>query len=170
VPSQASWRSQAEWDKKCQDRILEVVPVVSTDLPSQSPVAERPLPWRLQSQGYVAVLGGVAAVTVIALMNAARLDVPKRGRVLIVGAGLLGLIVDVVMIWDTRVSPDAYVMLSVLLALVVHSVQVGVQRPHDRGALLLSRGKDHAPMWLAGAVAILAGGLLQCSVLTMLEG
>ncbi|MET8046198.1 MULTISPECIES: hypothetical protein [unclassified Streptosporangium] len=118
----------------------------------------------------MAILGGVAAVTVIALMNAARLDVPKRGRVLIAGAGLLGLIVNVVMIWDTRVSLDAYTVLSVLLALVVHIVQVDVQRPHDRGALLLSRGKDHAPMWLAGAVAILAGGILQHLIVTTLEG
>jgi hypothetical protein len=118
----------------------------------------------------VAVLGGVAAVTVIALMNAARLDVPKRGRVLIAGAGLLGLIVDIVMIWDIRVRPDAYTVLSVLLALVVHIVQVGAQRPHDRGALLLSRGKDHAPMWLAGTVAIVIGGVLQYFMLTMLEG
>lgn len=145
--------------------------MVSTDVPSQPPVAaERPRPWRLQSQGYVAILGGVAAVTVIALMNAARLDVPKRGRVLIAGAGLLGLIVNVVMIWDTRVSLDAYTVLSVLLALVVHIVQVDVQRPHDRGALLLSRGKDHAPMWLAGAVAILADGILQHLMVTTLEG
>ncbi|MFF5244253.1 hypothetical protein ACFY3V_08225 [Streptosporangium sp. NPDC000095] len=150
---------------------MEVVPVVSTDVPSQPPmVAERPRPWRLQSQGYVAVLGGVAAVTVIALMNAARLDVPKRGRVLIVGAGLLGLIADVVMIWDARVSSDTYTVLSVLLALVVHIVQAGVQRPHDRGALLLSRGKDHAPMWLAGAAAILVGGPLRYSMLTTLGG
>ncbi|GAA0839914.1 hypothetical protein ACFQVD_30705 [Streptosporangium amethystogenes subsp. fukuiense] len=78
--------------------------------------------------------------------------------------------VNVVMIWDTRVSPDAYTVLSVLLALVVHIVQVGVQRPHDRGTLLLSRGKDHAPMWLAGAVAILAGGVLQHLMVTTLEG
>jgi hypothetical protein len=74
------------------------------------------------------------------------------------------------MIWDTRVRPDAYTALSVLFALVVHIVQVGVQRPHDRGALLLSRGKDHAPMWLAGTVAILVGGVLQYFMLTTLEG
>ncbi|GAA0839918.1 hypothetical protein GCM10009525_51790 [Streptosporangium amethystogenes subsp. fukuiense] len=50
--------------------------MLSTDVPSQPPVvAERLRPWRLQSQGYVAVLSGVAAVTVIALMNATRLDV-----------------------------------------------------------------------------------------------
>jgi hypothetical protein len=118
----------------------------------------------------VALLGGVAAVTVIALMNAARLAVPKRGRALIAGVGLLGLIVDVVMIWGTRVNPAVYIVLSVLLTLVVHIFQVGVQRPHDRGAPLLSRGKDHAPMWLAGTVAILAGGSVRYFMLTLLEG
>ncbi|WP_329088561.1 hypothetical protein [Streptosporangium sp. NBC_01469] len=150
---------------------MEVVPVVSTDVPSQPPVvAERPRPWRLQSQGYVAVLGGVAAVTAIALMNAARLDVPKRGRALIAGTGLLGLIVDVVLIWDTRVSSNTYAVSSVLLVLVVHVVQVDVQRPHDLGAPLLSRGKDHAPMWLAGTVAILGGGALHHLLMTTLAG
>ncbi|GAA4182239.1 hypothetical protein GCM10022252_07790 [Streptosporangium oxazolinicum] len=144
---------------------------MSTDVPSQPPVvAGRPRPWRLQSQGYVALLGGAAAVTAIALMNAARLDVPKRGRALIVGTGLLGLIVDVALIWDTRVSSSTYTVLSVLLVLVVHVTQVAVQRPHDRGAPLLSRGKDHAPMWLAGAVAILAGGALHYLVVATLEG
>jgi hypothetical protein len=138
--------------------------------PSQPVVAERTRPWRLQSQGYVAVFGGFAAVTAIALMNADRLDVPKRGRALIAGAGLLGLVLDVAMIWDARVDPGVHVVLSILLALTVHIVQVGVQRPYDRKTLLLSRGPDHAPMWLAGAAAILVCGSVEHFTLTMIRG
>jgi hypothetical protein len=138
--------------------------------PSQPVVAERTRPWRLQSQGYVAVFGGFAAVTAIALMNADRLDVPKRGRALIAGAGLLGLVLDVAIIWDARVNPGVHVVLSILLALTVHIVQVGVQRPYDRKTLLLSRGPDHAPMWLAGAAAILVCGSVEHFTLTMIRG
>jgi hypothetical protein len=138
--------------------------------PSQPVVAERTRPWRLQSQGYVAVFGGFAAVTAIALMNADRLDVPKRGRALIAGAGLLGLVLDVAIIWDARVNPGVHVVLSILLALTVHIVQVGVQRPYDRKTLLLSRGPDHAPMWLAGAAVILVCGSVEHFTLTMIRG
>jgi hypothetical protein len=138
--------------------------------PSQPVVAERTRPWRLQSQGYVAVFGGFAAVTAIALMNADRLDVPQRGRALIAGAGLLGLVLDVAMIWDARVDPGVHVVLSILLALTVHIVQVGVQRPYDRKTLLLSMGPDHAPMWLAGAAAILVCGSFEHFTLTMIRG
>ncbi|WP_371781623.1 hypothetical protein [Streptosporangium subroseum] len=143
---------------------------------SQPPVvAERARPWRLQSQGYVAVLGGFAAVTAIALMNADRLDVPKRGRAFIAGAGLLGLvldvlILDVVMIWGTGVGLGVHAVLSILLVLAVHIVQVGVQRPYDRKILLLSRGPDHAPMWLAGAAAILVCGSVEHFMLTTIQG
>jgi hypothetical protein len=132
-------------------------------------VAERARPWRLQSQGYVAVFGGFAAVTAIALMNADRLDVPKRGRALIAGAGPLELILDVVMIWGARGDLGVHTVLSILLVLAVHIVQVGVQRPYDRKTLLLSRGPDHAPMWLAGAVAILVCGSVEHFVLTMIQ-
>ncbi|GAA0977892.1 hypothetical protein GCM10009555_039850 [Acrocarpospora macrocephala] len=38
----------------------------------------------------MALLGGVAAVTAIALINAKRLGVPIKGRALIACAGLLG--------------------------------------------------------------------------------
>ncbi|SNT62464.1 hypothetical protein SAMN05216276_109118 [Streptosporangium subroseum] len=138
-------------------------------------VAERARPWRLQSQGYVAFLGGFAAVTTIALMNADRLDVSKRGRALIAGAGLLGLvldvlILDVVMIWGTGMDLGVHTMLSILLVLTVHIVQMGVQRPYDRKILLLSRGPDHAPMWLAGAAAILVCGSVEHFMLTAIRG
>ena len=136
---------------------------------SQPVVAERARPWRLQSQGYVAVFGGFAAVTAIALMNADRLDVTKRGRALIAAPGLLGLVLDVVIIWDTRVDLGVHAVLSILLVLAVHIVQVGVQRPYDRKTLLLSRGPDHAPMWLAGAAAILVCGSIEHFMLTMIE-
>ncbi|WP_067184719.1 hypothetical protein [Microtetraspora niveoalba] len=132
--------------------------------------AGRTRPWRLQSQGYVALFGGFAAVTVIALVNAARLDVPGKGRALIAGVGLLGLILDLVMIVDGRVSLYAHTALSKSLVLVVHIVQVGVQKPHDPGTLLLSRGKEHAPMWLAGAVAVLLGALAEYLMSVTLRG
>ncbi|MGV9773357.1 hypothetical protein [Streptosporangium sp. NPDC003464] len=120
-------------------------------------IAERARPWRLQSQGYVALFGGCVAVTVIALINAARLGVPRKGRVLIACAGFAGLILTFVMVLHPEVSFAAYPWLTRFSAVVVHIVQVGVQKPYDRGVLLLSRGKEHAPMWLPGAVAVAAG-------------
>ncbi|WP_433248719.1 hypothetical protein ACQPYK_01040 [Streptosporangium sp. CA-135522] len=132
-------------------------------------ITERARPWRLQSQGYVALFGGCIAVTAIALINATRLGVPMKGRAFIACTGLVGLALVLAMILN-GVSPAAYTPLAMLPAVVVHIVQAGVQKPYDRGVLLLSRGKEHAPMWLPGAVAVAAGGLLEPVVLIALEG
>ncbi|GIH93943.1 hypothetical protein ACFFMN_15680 [Planobispora siamensis] len=156
---------------------------------AQPPAAPRAVrPWRPQSQGYVLLLGGFIAVTVIALVNASRLGVPRRGRLLIAAAGVLGLFLDAVMFLglkdypvlpllslDADLSPSPRVTLtgslvSMLLCLTVHIVQLGAQRPYDHKGLLLSRGADHAPMWLAGAVAVVIGAPAEYLTLAVLEG
>ncbi|MEV7012383.1 hypothetical protein [Streptosporangium sp. NPDC051022] len=145
---------------------------MSADSPAQPPVAAgRARPWRLQSQGYVAFFGGCVAVTTIALINAARLGMPVKGRVLIACTGLAGLTLTLTlaMVLNPEVSIAAYTWLARGSAVVVHLVQAGVQKPYDRGTLLLSRGEEHAPMWLPGALAVLSGGLLEQAALITLE-
>lgn len=115
-------------------------------------------PWRLQSQGYVALFGGCLPVTVVALVNATRLGVSVRGRVVIVCLGLAGVILSVVVAVNLGVA--AYRWPSRLVAVVVSIAQVGVQRPYGPDPLLLSRGGDRAPMWVPGAVAVIGGLLL----------
>ncbi|GAA3423583.1 hypothetical protein GCM10018953_07660 [Streptosporangium nondiastaticum] len=51
-----------------------------------------------------------------------------------------------------------------------HLVQIGPQRPYDPGTTLLSRDEAHAPMWIPGAIAVLAGNLLEGALLLLLGG
>ncbi|MFI7043482.1 hypothetical protein [Streptosporangium sandarakinum] len=130
----------------------------------------RPLgPWWLQSQGYVALLGGCVAVTAIALVNAARLGVPTRGRVLIGCAGAAGLLLTA-LIWNIGADRVPYSLLAHAPAVAAHLVQIGPQRPYDPGTTLLSRDEAHAPMWIPGAIAVLAGNLLEGALLLLLGG
>ncbi|MFF0572758.1 hypothetical protein [Streptosporangium saharense] len=105
----------------------------------------------------MALFGGCLPVTVIALINAARLGVSVRGRAIVVCLGLTGVILSVVV--AVNLGVEAYHWPSRLIAMVVNIAQVGVQRPYGPDPLLLSRGGDRAPMWVPGAVAVI-GGLL----------
>ena len=49
--------------------------------------APRKMPWRMQSQLWVAFFGGIAAVTTIAILNARRLGIDRRKQWLMAGAG-----------------------------------------------------------------------------------
>ncbi|MEU0568219.1 hypothetical protein ABZ297_22940 [Nonomuraea sp. NPDC005983] len=137
--------------------------------PQPRAISRQARPWRLQSQGYVLLLGGLAAATAIALINAARLGVPTQGRAAIAGAGLLGLLCDVVSATSLPVGPHLAVVLSLSLRLAVHVVQLGEQKPYDLESRMFFRG-DHGSMWLPGATAIAIGGPLEYGALVMIVG
>jgi Kef-type K+ transport system membrane component KefB len=53
-------------------------------------------PYRVSSQGYVAFFGGVLAVTIVALINARRLGMSMRSRMLMGGAAAVAVTVEVI--------------------------------------------------------------------------
>jgi hypothetical protein len=66
----------------------------SPSLSNYAPAITARLPWKLNSQFYVALLGGPVAVTVIAVLNAQRLHVPRnRQRRMVIGGALVTLLI-----------------------------------------------------------------------------
>ncbi|HEX6161223.1 MAG TPA: hypothetical protein VF111_13705 [Thermoanaerobaculia bacterium] len=114
-----------------------------------------PLPWRLQSQFWVAFFGGAFAVTVIALLNAMRLDVDRTKRWLIVVAGLVGMGLTAVVFLLTEHASQSRIgarVVGVVLFLVLRPLQKGADDHHQ-----VFRGGDYASLWGPGIAATIAG-------------
>lgn len=123
-------------------------------------------PWRLQPLGYVAFLGGVTAVTVLSLMNAARLGVPAASRWAIGLLGAAGLAASITTV--ALVHTDSGRGLHLLVRLIAVGVflgQAALQKRYDRGFHM--RGGDYAGLLLPGAIAVIACGLPEAVVLAV---
>ncbi len=127
----------------------------------------QPPPWRISSQFVVGFLGGALATTAIAWLNARRLRLrPGRRRgILIVGAAgvVLSLVLAAILFRTAApgLRPASAVRLSNrLVGLLVYLVLAKIQLPGDR-LFAVHGGGEHASLWIAGALAIVLGGLLQ---------
>ena len=124
-------------------------------------------PWRLGSQVYVAFFGGVLAVTAIALINARRLRVPRRGMLAIAGAGaagLVGVVAFAALFIGAGDPPRGARVATQLIAIASWGLMFLVQRPWDRlHAAFSEEDEDEAYESLVGPglVAVFTLGLAQ---------
>lgn len=133
--------------------------------PTISTQAGKP-PWRLMSIGFVAFFGGVIASTVISLVNAGRLGVP-RTRPAIAAWGVLGLVatgVASVLLLSPGTEGGSVVFR--LPAVLVYLLQARLMRPGDFGFQL--RGAEYSSLWLPGIGAVVGFGTLEAALLAVM--
>jgi hypothetical protein len=124
-------------------------------------------PWRLGSQVYVAFFGGVLAVTAIAWLNARRLGLDDRSRLLILLLGVAGLVASVLVpVLRDEDASDAYRLTSRIIGVVafggLYLIQRSANRVHES-----FRGDDeeaYASLWGPGLLAVVVGGLAQAAI------
>jgi hypothetical protein len=150
---------------------------MSSDLLSPTLQDHRPRdpgarPWRLGSQVYVAILGGVFAVTPIAFLNARKLGIPKSQVRLILAAGAAGavalLVFALVFVSGGEVQRGTRLG-GQLIGLAAWAPMYLVQRSWDRVYGVFGPGEDddeaYESLWGPGFLAVIAGGLVQAAIL-----
>ncbi|XXT17131.1 hypothetical protein WME94_43575 [Sorangium sp. So ce429] len=144
----------------------------------EGPSASGERPFRLQSQIWLGVLGGVLPMFIIGMVNAGRLRLPADQRRQMLHAGLAALaVVLVIWVWAIASTADqgssssptfrrgirlANQVLGGLLFLAYRRMQQLADRRFQFA------GGEHASLWLPGIAAIAAGIALQLVVLTAL--
>jgi hypothetical protein len=127
-------------------------------------------PWRLSSQLYVGFFGGAIAATVIAWMNATRLGLSQRDRLLIAGVGVVGLVAAAVAVAVT----DPGDLTGIRFALHVSGIATAaVQRPlqakADRRYGFRHGDSAYDSLWVPGLVAVLVLGTAQNGLMYVLS-
>jgi ABC-type enterobactin transport system permease subunit len=126
-------------------------------------------PWRLSSQLYVGFFGGALATTVIAWLNATRLGLPQRDRLLIAGVGVLGLVaaaVAVLVIDPGSVQPIRLVL--GVSGIATAALQSPLQKNADRRYGFRHGEGSYDSLWVPGLVAVLVLGTAQNAALYLL--
>lgn len=147
------------------DELLQ--PTVSSEAP------RRHRPWRLQSQFWVAFLGGALAGATIAILNAGRLGVPRRTRWMM--AGLTAVTIAVLLaLWLQQPVASSFGtfvrsgremrLYSRIAAVALYLVLAAMQRKADARHQVFSVG-EYASLWGPGAAAIFIAGTLQTALL-----
>ena len=128
-----------------------------------------PLPFRVGSQFWVAFFGGSIAVTIIALVNAARLRMPAAKRWWIVAVGVLGVAASAGVFYlieagTTKASGStmrlAWRVIAVLVYLVLRKIQ---DRDDDHHTVF--GGGEYASLWIPGILACIVGFLVNALLL-----
>lgn len=125
------------------------------------------LPWRLQSQFWVAFFGGAFAIAAIAFLNSFRLGVDAKKRWLIAILGLAGVIATAVAYFYTDSRTEHRVVtrvIAVLFFLVLRLPQKAADDHHQ-----VFRGGRYASLWGAGVIAAIAGGLVNLGLLQWMK-
>jgi hypothetical protein len=130
-------------------------------------VAPAEPPWRLDSQFWVAFFGGPLAVGGISYLNAGRLRLPRRGRILwVTAAALVAELLAVYVFVATGVASAlgenesrAVRLLTQAAGVVAYPFLYRMQRPSDRVFRLDHEDEDYASLWGPGLLAVVAGGL-----------
>ena len=124
------------------------------------------LPWRPDSNFYVAFFGGILPATAIAFFNARRLAAPDAARrILLAGAVAFGLFLAGAYTIDQQVA-DAetarrFTRLGIRIAgVLLHFVFLALLKRAWRRFQVV-RGDDYAPMWGPGLGAVIGGSLVQ---------
>ncbi|MGS2618907.1 hypothetical protein ACVCAH_30920 [Micromonospora sp. LZ34] len=125
-------------------------------------------PWRPQSLLFPAVFGGPTAVTVLALVNAARLGLPRRAGLAVAGAGLAAVVartgITLAVFAGEASRPVRLIgaLAGALVWLVVSATQKGRFRAYQL------RGGDPASLWLPGIAAVLLLGGAEALLIALL--
>jgi len=122
-------------------------------------------PWRLGSQGFVAVLGGPLAIAGIAWFNAQRLGLQRDAQTKIVVAGAVAFAVAIAIgaaVLGDRVA--GWRLISSLTGLAAYVVIAWVQRPADRRFLMRHGDEGYESLWGPGFAAVFAGRLVEIVV------
>ena len=128
--------------------------------PTVTPAEKRPLPWRVSSQFWVAFLGGVPAVTLIAYLNAGRLGMSASQRRSIVGAGIVAFAMTIFAMVLMAEENRTMVRLAVrVLAVLLYLVFARVQRDDDGRHQVFGSG-TYASLWAPGGFAIVLGWIV----------
>lgn len=134
--------------------------------PTITNAVQRPLPWRVSSQFWVAFFGGVPAVTAIALLNAGRLGVDVVRRRWIVVAGIVGFIVTIALMAWIGVAKEHRSTTRIVVrvvAVLLYFVLARLQREDDGRHQVFGPGQ-YASLWGAGIVATLLSFILTVAV------
>lgn len=139
----------------------------------------RERPWRVNSQFWIAFLGGIVPATVVALINARRLGLrPAASRlILAIGSGTF-LITLLWLAWQAEAAaslrslsqPANRVPLRLgtrVLAVLAYLAMARIQRPAERRYRLFY-GDTYASLWQPGLMICLGGGLVQAGIQAML--
>jgi hypothetical protein len=134
------------------------------------PVATERPPWRLNSQYWLSFLGGAAAVTALAVLNARRLQLSRNVQRRMVLGGVLVVLVELAIAFTAIIGfgldPDrgararllprwSYALINLLWAAVLVRWQAPAARQYES----FGRG-DYASMWGPGFIAGLASTAL----------
>lgn len=129
---------------------------------------ERRPPWRLQSQFWVAFLGGALACATIAIGNAGRLGVPRKQRWLMAGLTALTLAI-LFALWIQQPPARGFMELSRsgnmrlysrIAAIALYLAFAAIQRKADARYQVFTGGK-YESLWTEGAAAVVVMGTLQ---------
>jgi hypothetical protein len=141
----------------------------------RSPTARRP--WRLGSQLYVAFLGGVPAVTAIALVNATRLRAPGRALAMIAGAGVLGMgavIAFLAIFFGNRGEESGPSGLQIgvqVISVAAWGLMFLAQRQWERVYEVYAHDDEpHASLLLPGLLAVIVGAAIQIAIVVAVSG
>ncbi len=127
-------------------------------------------PWRLNSQAYVTIFGGVIAATIIASLNARRLGLDRGKRWLIVGTGVVGLAAVIALYavlnddGDVDRTQGLHILIRIV-AVVCVLVQMRWQRPMDRAFQL--RGTEYHSMWVLGPILVVVCAIVEGLLFTL---
>jgi hypothetical protein len=122
-------------------------------------------PWHVGHQFWVAFIGGILAITVIAYLNSQRLRLEKSQQRLILGAGILGFILYITVIILTPPSDSSQRIMRFeqrILAVLVYVVMRQIQMPAFRA--YMSSDFPLASLWKPGILATIILGILQALI------
>ncbi len=136
----------------------------------RTPRATGGQPWRLQSLGYVAFLGGITAGTTMAFLNGGRLAADPRRRWLVIAVGVIGFAITIPLVLSLYEPGrgSAYRLAARVVAVLAYLVQAWLLRPFDRSFQL--RDGEYASLWGPGAAAVIGCGLVEAVVLVVVLG
>lgn len=126
----------------------------------------RSRPWRTGSQIYVAILGGPVAVTVIALLNARRLRMPRSKELVIAAVGIVATLAAIAVI---LAAPGEGRVLAGLMGAVAAGPFYLLMRSYDRAYFSftnddLSEDEAYESLWGPGIAAVIGGLILTAAV------
>ena len=122
------------------------------------------LPWQLGSQVFVAFLGGPFAVTLIAVLNGARLRMPRPRLLAMVAIGAAGMLAGVLAagLIDAGAGPRLLVQIAGVVTFgPLYLLQRSPDRVHSTFSPHPDPEDDYGSLWGPGLAAVLAGWLVQ---------
>jgi hypothetical protein len=138
-------------------------------LQTHEAAVERPKPWRLGSQLWVAFFGGALAYTAIAYLNGQRLGLPKARLQQILAIGAVGFIATIIVDYMllNQMSSDSLSdesrgarFAGRIVAVAVYGIVYQMQKSADR-VYRYAHNDSYASLWKPGLIAVFGLGIVQ---------